>query len=50
MISCGDCVFVYLLCKVRGKSVDDFLVMFLECDYVGNYDKVGDFLEEIIKV
>lgn len=29
--------------------MDDFLTMFSECDHVGNYDKVGDLLEEIIK-
>lgn len=29
--------------------MDDFLAMFSERDHVGNYDKVGDLLEEIIK-
>lgn len=49
MTSCGDYALVYLSRKVRGKSVDDFLAMFSEHDHVGNYDKVGDLLEEIIK-
>lgn len=49
MTSCGDYALVYLSRKVRGKSVDDFLAMFSERDHVGNYDKVGDLLEEIIK-
>lgn len=49
MKSCGDYALVYLSLKVRGKSMDDFLTMFSECDHVGNYDKVGDLLEEIIK-
>ena len=29
--------------------MDDFPAMFSEHDYVGNDDKVGDLLEEIIK-
>ena len=47
--SCVDYALVYLLCKARGKSMDDFLAMFSEHDHVGNDDKVGDLLEEIIK-
>ena len=48
--SCGDYALVYLLCKARGKSMDDFLAMFSEHDHVGNANKAGDLLEEIIKV
>ena len=47
--SCGDYALIYLLCKARGKSMNYFLAMFSEHDHVGNDDKVGDLLEEIIK-
>lgn len=36
------------MCKVRCKSMDEFFFMFFKKDYVGNDDKVGDMLEDII--
>lgn len=47
--SCGNYAIMYLLCKAQGESMDEFYSMFSEHDFVGNDDKVGNMLEDIIK-
>ena len=47
--SCGNYAIIYLMCKARRKSMDEFFSMFSKKDYVGNDDKVGDMLEDIIQ-
>ena len=37
------------MCKARRMSMDEFFSMFSKKDYVGNDDKVGDMLEDIIQ-
>lgn len=47
--SCGDYAIVYLMCKARGQSMEEFLGYFTSSDYARNDDIVGHLLEEIIK-
>jgi len=42
--ACGHCL-VYLKMKARGGSLQDFLALFSEHDYVKNDQKVGDMVE-----
>ena len=43
--ACGQYCLVYLKMKARGGSLQDFLALFSEHDYVKNDQKVGDMLE-----
>ena len=43
--ACGQYCLVYLKMKARGGSLQDFLALFSEHDYVKNDQRVGDMLE-----
>lgn len=43
--ACGQYCLVYLKMKARGGSLQDFLALFSEQDYVKNDQKVGDMVE-----
>lgn len=49
MVSCGDYVLIYLMFKVWGYFLDDFLVNFFKIDYVKNDDIIGEVLEIFVK-
>lgn len=47
--SCGDYAMVYLMCKARGQSMNEFLSYFTVSDYVQNDHIVGSMLEDMIQ-
>ena len=47
--SWGDYAMVYLMCKARGQSMNDFLSYFTVSDYVQNDHIVGNMLEDMIQ-
>lgn len=46
---CGDYALVYLMCKARGYSLNDFLSPFSKTDFVMNDDIIGEVLETFVK-
>ena len=47
--SCGHYCFIYLQGKARGRSLQDFLNMFSQHDYIANDHKVGVMLKQAIE-
>ena len=47
--SCGQYVLIYLKCRCRGVTMDDFTSMFKRHDFVANDHKVGTMLETLVK-
>ena len=46
--ACGHCCMAYLKCKARGGSLQDFLALFYEDDFVQNDQRVGDMVEYVV--